>query len=93
MGLGVEPQARDGLVRIMSNPTASRLTDPNFIPRIRQLVAKFRDKLKIAGFVHYAAALVLDDTFFNRIMGMQELPSQSGTYRLVREYNAQQHSL
>ena len=83
--------ARDGLVRIMSGQTASRLTDPNFIPRIRQLVAKFRDKLKIAGFVYYAAALVLDDPFFNRIMDMQELPKRDGTKQLVREYSAQQH--
>ena len=82
---------RDGLVRIMSNPTASRLTDPNFIPRIRQLVAKFRDKRKIAGFVHFAAALVLDDPFFKRIMDMQELPNRDGTKQLVREHNAQQH--
>ena len=82
---------RDGLVRIMSNLTASRLTDPNFIPRIRQLVEKFQDKHKIAAFVHRAAALVLDDPFFYRIMGMEELPSQSGMQRLVREYSAQQH--
>ena len=41
---------RDGLVSIMSDLTASRLTDPNFIPRIRQLVAKFRDTRKIAAF-------------------------------------------
>ena len=85
---------RDGLVSIMSDLTASRLTDPNFIPRIRQLVAKFRDTRKIAGFVHYAAALVLDDPFFNRIMGMQELPNRDCTFKqLVREHKAQQHSL
>ena len=84
---------RDGLVCIMSNQTASRLTDPNFIPRIRQLVAKFRDKRKIAGFVYCAAALVLDDPFFNRIIDMQELPNSDGTKQLVREHNAQQHSL
>ena len=82
---------RDRLVCIMNGQTASRLTDPKFIPRIRQLVAKFRDTRKIADFVRLAAALVLDDPFFNRIIGMQELPNCAGTQQLVREHKAQQH--